>query len=62
MSSAQIEPRSQGMPPRTGFAITDFITLADIDRWADCHEKAFGGRLLSRGDTSRNGFANTKSP
>jgi predicted enzyme related to lactoylglutathione lyase len=39
------------MPPRDGFTITLFITVADINRSADFYEKVFGGRILSRGDT-----------
>ena len=51
MSSAQIEQKSYEMPPRDGFAVTHFITVADIDRSADFYEKVFGGRILSRGDS-----------
>ena len=39
------------MPPREGFTVTHFITVADIDRSADFYEKVFGGRILSRGDS-----------
>jgi len=39
------------MPPRDGFTITLFITVADINRSADFYEKVFGGRILSRGDS-----------
>ncbi len=39
------------MPPRAGFTVTHFITVADIDRLADFYEKVFGGRILSRGDS-----------
>src|SRR5580698_6040530 len=39
------------MPPRDGFTVTYFITVADIDRSADFYEKVFGGRVLSRGDS-----------
>jgi catechol 2,3-dioxygenase-like lactoylglutathione lyase family enzyme len=51
MSSAQIEQKSYEMPPRDGFTVTHFITVADIDRSADFYEKVFGGRVLSRGDS-----------
>ena len=51
MSSAQIEQKSYEMPPRDGFTVTHFITVADIDRSADFYEKVFGGRILSRGDS-----------
>jgi hypothetical protein len=49
MSSVQIEQKSYEMPPRDGFTVTHFITVADIDRSADFYEKVFGGRILSRG-------------
>ena len=42
--------RAIQMPPRDGFTVTHFITVADIDRSADFYEKVFGGRILSRGD------------
>ena len=50
MSSARIEQESYEMPPRDGFTVTHFITVADIDRSADFYEKVFGG-ILSRGDS-----------
>ena len=51
MNSIQIEQKSYEMPPRDGFTVTHFITVADIDRSADFYEKVFGGRILSRGDS-----------
>src|ERR1700676_5520690 len=51
MSSVQVEQKSYEMPPRDGFTVTHFITVADIDRSADFYEKVFGGRILSRGDS-----------
>jgi len=51
MSGVQIEQNSYEMPPRDGFTITLFITVADINRSADFYEKVFGGRILSRGDS-----------
>src|ERR1700722_11553437 len=49
MNSIQIEQKSYEMPPRDGFTITLFITVADINRSAEFYEKGFGGRILSRG-------------
>ena len=49
--SVQIEEKSYEMPPRDGFTITLFITVADINRSADFYEKVFGGRVLSKGDS-----------
>ena len=40
------------MPPREGFTIAHFLTVADIDRSARFYEKVFGGRILSTGDSS----------
>jgi predicted enzyme related to lactoylglutathione lyase len=53
MNSVQVEQKSYEMPPREGFTITHFLTVADIDRSARFYERVFGGRILSRGD--RNG-------
>ena len=44
--------KTNEMPPREGFNVTHFITVADIDRSADFYEKIFGGRILSRGDSN----------
>jgi len=52
MSSVQVGQNSYEMPPRDGFTIAHFITVADIDRSAQFYEKVFGGRILSRGDSS----------
>ena len=49
--SVQVEQKSYEMPPRDGFTVTHFITVADIDRSADFYAKVFGGRILSRGDS-----------
>ncbi len=50
-NAIQVEQKSYEMPPRDGFTITLFITVADINRSADFYEKVFGGRVLSRGDS-----------
>jgi catechol 2,3-dioxygenase-like lactoylglutathione lyase family enzyme len=39
------------MPPREGFTVAHFLTVADVDRSARFYEKVFGGRVLSRGDS-----------
>src|SRR5438552_2775815 len=52
MDSVQVEQRSYAMPPREGISITHFLTVADIDRSARFYETVFGGRILSRGDSS----------
>ena len=40
------------MPPREGFTIALFITVADINRSADFYAKVFGARIQSRGDSN----------
>jgi predicted enzyme related to lactoylglutathione lyase len=52
MDSVQIEQRSYEMPPREGISIAHLLTVADIDRTARFYETVFGGRILSRGDSS----------
>jgi predicted enzyme related to lactoylglutathione lyase len=38
------------MPPRQGFTVAHFLTVANIGRSLDFYEEVFGGRILSRGD------------
>src|SRR6202140_5972871 len=52
MNAVQVEQKSYEMPPREGFTIAHFLTVTDIDRSARFYEKVFGGRILSRGDSS----------
>ena len=52
MSSVQVEQKSYEMPPRDGFTGAYFLTVADVERSARFYERVFGGRILSRGDTS----------
>ena len=49
--SVQIEQQNFEMPPRDGFTVTHFLTVADIGRSAHFYETVFGGRILSRGDS-----------
>jgi predicted enzyme related to lactoylglutathione lyase len=51
VSSVQIDQKSYEMPPREGFTVTHFLTVADIDRSARFYETVFGGQTLSRGDS-----------
>jgi len=48
--SVQVEQKSYEMPPREGFTVTHFITVANIERSARYYEKVFGSRILSLGD------------
>jgi catechol 2,3-dioxygenase-like lactoylglutathione lyase family enzyme len=49
--SVQVEQKSYEMPPREGFTVTHFLTVANIERSAHYYEKVFGGRILSLGDS-----------
>src|SRR5579872_698744 len=51
IDSVQIEHKSYQMPPREGFSVAHFLTVADVDRSARFYEKVFGGRILSKGDS-----------
>ena len=52
MSKVQVEQKIYEMPPREGFTVAHFITVADIERSARFYQTVFGGRILSRGDSS----------
>src|SRR5262249_8776618 len=45
-------PLGRQMPPQDGFTVAYFLTVADIERSARFYETVFGGRILSRGDSS----------
>jgi predicted enzyme related to lactoylglutathione lyase len=49
-NSVQVGQQSYAMPPREGFSVAHFLTVADVDRSARWYEKVFGGRILSAGD------------
>ena len=51
MNSVHIDQKSYEMPPRDGFTVAHFLTVADVDRSLRFYEKVFGGRALSRGDS-----------
>jgi putative intracellular protease/amidase/predicted enzyme related to lactoylglutathione lyase len=52
LESVQDKQRNYEMPPREGISIAHFLTVADIDRSVRFYETVFGGRILSRGDSS----------
>ena len=52
MNTVQTEQKSYEMPPREGISVAHFLTIADIDRSAHFYETVFGGRILSKGDSS----------
>jgi catechol 2,3-dioxygenase-like lactoylglutathione lyase family enzyme len=51
MSQAQVEQRNYEMPPREGFTVAHFLTVADMERSARFYATVFGGRIVSRGDS-----------
>jgi predicted enzyme related to lactoylglutathione lyase len=51
MSNVHVEQKIYEMPPREGFTVAHFLTVADIERSARFYETVFGGRILSRGDS-----------
>lgn len=50
MEKVKVEHKSYEMPPKEGFSIAHFLTVADIERSARFYEKVFGARILSLGD------------
>jgi predicted enzyme related to lactoylglutathione lyase len=38
--------------PAGGFTVAHFLTVVDIDRSTRFYETVFGGRILSKGDSS----------
>jgi catechol 2,3-dioxygenase-like lactoylglutathione lyase family enzyme len=52
MNQVQVDQKSYQMPPLDGFTIAHFLTVADVERSARFYEKVFGGRILSKGDSS----------
>jgi catechol 2,3-dioxygenase-like lactoylglutathione lyase family enzyme len=52
MNSVEIDKKNFEMPPRDGFTIAYFLTVADVGRSAGFYETVFGGRILSRGDSN----------
>jgi predicted enzyme related to lactoylglutathione lyase len=52
MNQVRVEQKSYLMPPQDGFTVALFLTVADIERSVGFYETVFGGRILSRGDSS----------
>ncbi len=52
MTQVQVDQTIYQMPPQDGFTVAYFLTVADIERSARFYETVFGGRILSRGDSS----------
>ena len=51
MDRVQVEEKSYEMPPRDGFTVAHFLTVADVERSLRFYETVFGGRVLSHGDS-----------
>src|SRR5579864_3002496 len=52
MNQVQVEQKAYQMPPQDGFSVAHFLTVADVERSLRFYAKVFGGRVLSRGDSS----------
>src|ERR1700723_2904651 len=59
MNEVQVEEKVYQMPPREGFTIAHFITVADVERSALFYETVFGGRIVRRGEPTYIEIANT---
>jgi catechol 2,3-dioxygenase-like lactoylglutathione lyase family enzyme len=40
------------IPPRDGFTVAHFLTVADVERSVQFYETVFGGRIMTRGNNS----------
>jgi catechol 2,3-dioxygenase-like lactoylglutathione lyase family enzyme len=52
MNQVQVEQRTYQMPPKDGITVAHFLTVADVERSLRFYETVFGGRILTRGDSS----------
>jgi predicted enzyme related to lactoylglutathione lyase len=52
VNQVQVKQKSFQMPPRDGFSVAYFLTVADIERSVRFYETVFGGRILSKGDVT----------
>src|SRR5215469_17007832 len=50
MDEVHVEQPSYQMPPREGFTVAHFITVADIGRSVEFYQRVFDGKVMSRGD------------
>ena len=50
MDEVLVEQTSYGMPPKEGFTVAHFLTVADMERSVEFYAKVFGGAVVSRGD------------
>jgi predicted enzyme related to lactoylglutathione lyase len=50
VDEVRVAETSYEMPPREGFTVAHFLTVADIERSMQFYAKVFGGEVVSRGD------------
>ena len=50
MSEVQVDGKNYEMPPREGFTIAHFLTVADLKRSAEFYKTVFDGEIVSMGD------------
>lgn len=51
MDRVQVEEKSYELPPRDGFSVALFLTVADVERSLRFYETVSGGRVLSHGNS-----------
>ena len=50
-SQVRVDQETYQMPPKEGFTVAHFLTVADVERSLRFYETVFGGHVLSRGDS-----------
>ena len=50
MDEVRVEESSFQMPPRAGFTVAHFLTVADLERSVRFYQTVFDGEVVSRGD------------
>jgi len=50
VSEVQVDGKNYEMPPREGFTIAHFLTVADLKRSAEFYKTVFDGEIVSMGD------------
>ena len=45
MSEVQVDKKTYQMPPKDGFTVAHFLTVADVERSLRFYETVFGGRI-----------------
>jgi len=47
------------IPPKEGFVLTHFLTVADVKRSADFYHRIFGGKIIRQGEPTIIEIANS---